>query len=231
VPFTAVKLSVCNIDQITFPNRTVIQTLNVILSLPVHTTTPTSCHAAIQQQIYLVICSFIPSVIWCAFGHGITWCALSQMNKVMNTWQPTPLYYLCSWLHRTFSTLAGQWLSLRSWRKFPSATNILSEAIIIYYLTPLSVAKTVWQRCEMNGTSVRSTAVMILTGQTPSTRRAIRPTVTPSTINRLWTVLGMTSDLRDVRLATACLSHQRNLFFTNWHEPFTAQWSLYVPPV
>jgi hypothetical protein len=38
----------------------------------------------------------------------------------------------------------------------------------------------------------------------------------------------MNLELRDVRPATACLSHQWTLFFTNWHEPLIAQWSLYV---
>ena len=182
MPFTAVKLSGCNIQQITFQNRTLIEQLNVTQSFPVHITAPPSCHAVIQQQIYLVICSFIPSVVWCAFGHGTTWCALSQMKKVMNTWQPAPFYYLCSWLHRTVGPYFGWPVTQPA---IPKEISVRREYCIrsgyyLCYLMTLSVAKIVWRMCEMNGTSVRSTGGTILTGQTPSTLRSIRPNATSS---------------------------------------------------
>jgi hypothetical protein len=93
-------------------------------------------------------------------------------------------------------------------------------------LTTLSYAKIVWRRCEINGISVWSTD-----WANPKYSRTRRPIATLPTTNRPWTALGMNSDLCDVRPTTACLSHQWTLFFTNWHEPLIAQWSLYVPPV
>jgi len=66
--------------------------------------------------MYDIICSSTPSYVWCAFGYGTKRCLLSEITTVMNTWQPTPFYYLCSWLHGTVRILAGragtQWQSV-----------------------------------------------------------------------------------------------------------------------
>jgi hypothetical protein len=56
-----------------------------------------------------------------------------------------------------------------------------------FYLTMLSVVKTIWHRCWMNGIWIGSIGGMILTGESLSIQKETCLTETLSTKNRAWT--------------------------------------------